>query len=99
MTASKDTARRGISDPLALTGEILWIWFKLIDCAFSVKENLNTLNRGLTHQLDASSSDLPYLEHPYNPLRDSLELNTVIASAHTSKNGFRNLSKRPCVID
>ena len=63
MTACIDTARRGVSDPLAST----------VDCGcgsnwhivlFSVIENSNTLNCGLTRRLDANSSDLPYLEHP-----------------------------------
>ena len=63
MAASIGTARRSVSDPLAST----------VDCGigsngyivlFSVIENSNTPNSGLTHRLDANFSDLPYLEHP-----------------------------------
>ena len=61
MTASIDTARRGVSDPLASTVDC---GFELIHCAFCVIENSNTLNRGLTRRLNATSSDLLYFEHP-----------------------------------
>ena len=63
MTANIDTARRGVSDPWASTVDFGFAsnWYILL---FSVIENSNTLNRGLTRRLDANSSDLPYLEHP-----------------------------------
>ena len=53
MTASIDTARRGVSDPLALTVDCGFVsnWYIVL---FSVIENSNTLNRGLTRRLDAN---------------------------------------------
>ena len=58
MTASMDTARMGVSDTLASTVgyEIGSEWYIVL---FSVIENSNTMNRGLTRRLDTNSRHLP----------------------------------------
>ena len=91
MTASIYAARRVVFD----LWHRLWTWLNLIHCVFRVIKISNTLNHGITHRLDENSSDLLYLEHPWNTRKDKLELNTVTTNAQTRKNGLCNLMKRP----
>ena len=63
MTAGMDAARRGVSNPLAST-EDCGLVSNRYTVLFRVIENSNTLNRGITRQLDANSGYLPYWSTP-----------------------------------
>ena len=63
MTASIDTVRRGVYDPLASTVDCVYgpNWYIVFLSVYI--ENWYTLNHGLTSRLDANSSNLPHFEH------------------------------------